>query len=171
MESGMFEDINAEMDQPHIQHYISSLDGCVVAGDAVLLDNEVQVTDGLPSKVETIIHKQESPFFGFLVNFYAFPSWGNGMTVPRISVPRRKWTYIRYPSKENLQTVYVVSVLLGERLVGVAFLIGEADILSGRKAFEVGMVDCFFLFLRLKVGSDHPGDHLEKWLRHPIVEA
>jgi hypothetical protein len=43
-----------------------------------------------------------------------------------------------------------VSVLSGEWLVGAgAFFIGETDILSGRKAFEVSMVDCFFLRLCL----------------------
>jgi hypothetical protein len=40
-----------------------------------------------------------------------------------------------------------------ERLVSVAYLIGEADILSGRKAFGVGMVGCFLLPLRLNAGS------------------
>jgi hypothetical protein len=137
------------MDEPHIQHYISSLQGCVVAGDAVLLDDEVQVTDGMRSKVATIIRKQESPSSSFRVNFYVSPSWLNGTTGPRISVPRKR-TYIGYPCQEVLQTTYV-SVLSGERLAGAAYFVGETDILSGRKAFGVGMVDCFFLRSRLNV--------------------
>jgi hypothetical protein len=149
METRTFEGINAEMDQPHIQHYIPSLHGCIGARDAVLLDKEVQLTDGLRSKVATIIRKHESHPASFLVNFFVFPSRDNGILVPPISVPRKR-TYIGYPSEEVLQTVYV-SVLSSERLVGVAFLIGEADILSGRKAFGVGMVDCFFFRLRLNV--------------------
>jgi hypothetical protein len=93
MESRSFEEIDAEMDQPHIQHYISSLHGCVNAGDAVLLDDEIEVTDSLRSKVVTIIQKQESPSSGFLINFYIFPSQENCITVPRISIPP-KLTYI-----------------------------------------------------------------------------
>ena len=53
-----------------------------------------------------------------------------------------------YLSEEVLQTTFL-SVLSGERIVGVAYLIGESDILSGKKAFGVGMVDCFFVRLRL----------------------
>jgi hypothetical protein len=34
-----------------------------------------------------------------------------------------------------------------ERILGVAYLIGEADILSGRKVFRAGMADCYFLWL------------------------
>jgi hypothetical protein len=46
-----------------------------------------------------------------------------------------------------------MSVLPEEGLVnGVAYLIDEANILSGRKAFGVGMADCYFL--RLRVNAD-----------------
>ena len=72
MEIRLFEEISAAMDIPHIQHYISSLQGCVVAGDAVLLDQEVQLTDGLVSKIATIIRAQE---IGFLVKFFCSPKW------------------------------------------------------------------------------------------------
>jgi hypothetical protein len=34
-----------------------------------------------------------------------------------------------------------MSLLLGERLVGVEYLMGEADILSGKKAFGADMAD------------------------------
>ena len=37
METLSFEEINAEMDNSHIQHYISSLHGSLNAGEAVLL--------------------------------------------------------------------------------------------------------------------------------------
>jgi hypothetical protein len=148
MEIRPFEEISAAMDLPHIQHYISSLQGCVVAGDAVLLDQQVQLTDGLASKIATIIRAQET---GFLVNFFVLPSGVNGVTIPRIPVPRKR-TYIGYPSEEVLQTTFV-SVISAERIVGVAYLLGELDILSGRKAFGVGMVDCFFIRLRLNADS------------------
>ena len=151
METRSFEEINAEMADLHIQHYISSLHGCVNAGEAIFLDEEVEVTDRLRSSVVRILRKQKSPSSaGFLVNFYVFPSRQNGITVPRIYLPRKR-TYIGYPSVEVVQTSYV-SVIKEERLVRVAYLVGEADILSGRKAFAVGMVDC--LFLRLRVNGD-----------------
>jgi hypothetical protein len=35
-------------------------------------------------------------------------------------------------------------MISGERIVGIAFLIGEHDILAGRKAFGVGIIDCSF---------------------------
>jgi hypothetical protein len=72
MKTPYLEEINAEMDNSHIQHYISSLHGCLNAGEAVLLDTEVQVTDSLCSKVVMILQKQQSPSFGFLVNFHVF---------------------------------------------------------------------------------------------------
>jgi hypothetical protein len=145
MEKRTFEEISAAMDLPHVQHYIPSLQGCLVAGDTVLLDHEVQLTNGLASRHATIIRAQESG--SFLLNFFVLPSGRNGVTVPRIPVPRKR-TFIGYPSEEVLQTTYV-SVISGERIVGIAFLLGEHDILSGRKAFRVGMVDCFFIRLRL----------------------
>jgi hypothetical protein len=38
---------NAEMDNSHIQHYLSSLHGSLNAGEAVLLDKEFLITDDL----------------------------------------------------------------------------------------------------------------------------
>jgi hypothetical protein len=49
-----------------------------------------------------------------------------------------------------MQTV-CVSVLPEEKLLGLAYFIAENDILSGRKAFCLGMTDCYFLRFRLSV--------------------
>jgi hypothetical protein len=51
--------------------------------------------------------------------------------------------HIGYPSKEVLQITYV-SVLPKERFVGVAYLIDEADILSGKQLLEVAWLIVFF---------------------------
>jgi hypothetical protein len=60
-----------------------------------------------------------------------------------------------------------------EMLVSVEYLIGEANILSGRKAFGVKMVNYFFFaFISiLTQWSDHLSDNSDKLLRHPIVGA
>ena len=146
MEEQTFEEINAAMDSPHILHYVSSVKGCLSAGEAVFLDEEFTLQDGLKSKVAMILRKQD---LGFLVNFYLLPT-SNAIPVPRMMAPRKR-TYIGYPSQELLQSTYV-GVVVEERVVGMAYLIGEADILSGRKAFGVGMVDCFFR--RHRVNAD-----------------
>jgi hypothetical protein len=66
--------------------------------------------------------------------FPKYPFHGKGCTLD--IHPMRFW----------LQTTYVF-VLEEETLVSIAYLIGKAAILSGRKAFGVGKVDCFFLCL------------------------
>jgi hypothetical protein len=103
-----------------------------------LLDEEVILTTALHSKVAAIIRKK-SPS-GFLVNFYIFPRQ-NGIRV--LQVPRKR-TYVGYPTKAVLQTTYV-SVVLEDRLQGLAYLIDKDDILLGQKAFCIGMSNCFFL--------------------------
>jgi hypothetical protein len=68
MEVRSFEEVNEVMDSSPIQHYISSLHSSVNAGETVLLHEEFVLPTDLPSKVATIIRKQESPS-GFIVNF------------------------------------------------------------------------------------------------------
>ena len=121
-----------------IQHYISSLHGSVTAGEAVLLDKEYALRCSLRSNVATIIRKQESQSDGFLVNFYA-SSWPNGIEVPRLPVPRKR-TYVGFPAQEVIQTQYVCAVPEA-RLQALDYLIREGDILSGRKAVCIGMLD------------------------------
>jgi hypothetical protein len=88
-----------------------------------------------------------------LTNFYLHPR-SNDILVPWMRAPR-KCTCIGYPSKKLLQSTYE-AVLPEERCVGVAYLICEANILSGRKAFGVSMVDCFFFFCMSKqIYLDH----------------
>jgi hypothetical protein len=53
-----FKEINAVMDDSHIQYYVSSLHDCIKAGKVVLLDAD--------SKVLTILRKQEFPSSIFL---------------------------------------------------------------------------------------------------------
>jgi hypothetical protein len=142
MQSLPFEEINDVMDDSPIQHYVSSLHGSITAEEVVLLDIEVELTDSLCLKVVTILRKQESPSSGFLVNFYVTPR-PNGILLPHVSVSRKR-KYIAYPSDELIQTSFM-SVLGKERLSNLAYLIGEADILSGRKTFGVSMVDFFCL--------------------------
>jgi hypothetical protein len=55
MEQRSFEEINAVMNSSHIQHYISSLKGCLNAGEAVLLNEDVELAEGLNSMVTTIL--------------------------------------------------------------------------------------------------------------------
>jgi hypothetical protein len=112
MEALLLEDINAGMDNSPIQHYISSLQGCVNAGEAVLLDQDILLLTGLQSKVATIIRKHESAC-GFIVNLYVFPR-PNGIKVPCFPVPWKR-TYIGFPAQEVVQTQYV-SALLEARL-------------------------------------------------------
>ncbi len=145
MEVGSFEEINAGMDNSPIQHYVSSLHGFLNAGEAVLLDEEVFLPADLRSKVATIIRKQESPS-GFIVNFYVFPR-PNGIEVPRLPIPRKR-TYVGFSAQEVIQTQYL-SVVSEVRFKTLVYLIREGEILSGRKAFCVGMSDCFFLRLRV----------------------
>jgi hypothetical protein len=144
MEVGSFEEINAGMDNSPIQHYVSSLHGFLNAGEAVLLDEEVLLPANLRSKVATIIRKQDSPP-GFIVNFYVFPR-PNGIEVPRLPIPRKR-TYVGFPAHEVIQTQYL-SFVTELRFVALAYLIREIEILSGRKAFSIGMTDCFFLRYR-----------------------
>jgi hypothetical protein len=145
MEALSFEEINAGMDNSPIQHYISSLHGSVNPGEAVLLDEEVFLPADLRSIVATIIRKQESPS-GFLVNFYVFPR-PNGIEVPRLPIPRKR-TYVGFPAQEVIQTQYVAAVPEAG-LKALVYFIGENDILSGRKAFCIGMPDCLFVRLRV----------------------
>jgi hypothetical protein len=145
MEALSFEEINAGMDNSPIQHYISSLHGSVNPGEAVLLDEEVFLPADLRSIVATIIRKQESPS-GFLVNFYVFPR-PNGIEVPRLPIPRKR-TYVGFPAQEVIQTQYVAAVPEA-KLKALVYFIGENDILSGRKAFCIGMPDCLFVRLRV----------------------
>jgi hypothetical protein len=90
-----------------IQHYISCLRGSLNTGETstVLLDGEFQLTNDLCSKVATILQKQESPFSGFLVVFYAFPSQ-NVIQVPWITTPRKR-KYTGYFTEDFLQTTYM----------------------------------------------------------------
>ena len=60
----------------------------------------------------------------------------------------RKRTYVGFPTQEVLQTKYVSLVPEGS-LQALAFMVNEDDILSGRKAFCIGMSDCFFLRFRV----------------------
>ncbi len=147
METLSFEEIHAQTTLHLQQHYISSLQGSVFAGETVLLDEEVILTVALRSKVAAVLRK-ESPS-RFLVNFYVFPGQ-DGINVPRLPVPRKR-TYIGFPTQEVLQTKYV-SVVPEGSLHALAFLVNEDDILSGRKAFCIGMSDCFFL--RFRVDTD-----------------
>jgi hypothetical protein len=147
METLSFEEIHAQTTLHLQQHYISSLQGSVYAGEIVLLDEEVILTVALRSKVAAVLRK-ESPSH-FLVNFYVFPGQ-DGINVPRLPVPRKR-TYIGFPTQEVLQTKYV-SVVPEGSVQTLAFLVNEDDILSGRKAFCIGMSDCFFL--RFRVDTD-----------------
>jgi hypothetical protein len=81
MQTLSFEEINVVIDDSHIQHYVSSLYGCINAGVAVSLDVDVELTVSLCSKVATILRKQEFPSSSFLVNFYVAPRQ-NGIIVP-----------------------------------------------------------------------------------------
>jgi hypothetical protein len=143
MEVRSFEEINAVMDNSPMQHYVSSLNGSVNAGEAVLLDEEFLLPADLRSKVATIIRKQESPP-GFIVNFYVFPR-PNAIAVPRLPIPRKR-TYVGFPVQEVIQTQYL-SMVPESRFQALVYLIREGEILSGRKAFCIGMSDCFFLRL------------------------
>jgi hypothetical protein len=141
MQTLSFEQIQAETKTLNPQpHYISSLQGSVYAGETVLLDEEVVLTVALRSKVAAVLRKEAASHF--LVNFYVFPGQ-DSIQVPRLPVPRRR-TYIGFPAQEVLQTKYV-SVVPEGSLQALAFLVNEEDILSGRKAFCIGMSDCFFL--------------------------
>jgi hypothetical protein len=75
MQTLSFKDINAVMDDSHIQHYVSLLQG-----EGVLLDVEIQLTVGLRLQVVTIFRKQQFPSFSFLVNYYVSP-WPNGISI------------------------------------------------------------------------------------------
>jgi hypothetical protein len=138
MEVRSFEEINEVMDSSPIQYYISSLHGSVNAGEAVLLDKELLLPADLPSKVATIIRKQESPS-GFIVNFYVFPS----------QMALKFPAYVGFSAQEVIQTQYL-SVVSEVRFKTLVYLIREGAILSGRKAFCVRMSDCFFT-----TSSDH----------------
>ena len=143
MESLTFEELHAQITAvPLQQHYIPSLHGSLYAGETVLLDEEVILNSLLRLKVAAKIRK-ELPS-GFLVNYYVNPDQ-NGIQVPDLPVPRKR-TYIGFPTQEVVQTTYV-SVLPEERVLGLAYLIDENDILSGRKAFCIGMSDYFFYTL------------------------
>jgi hypothetical protein len=89
MQTLSFEEINAVMEDPHIQHYISSLHGCINAGKVVWLNVEVELTISLRSKVASILRKQELPSSGFLSNFYVAPR-KNGIIVPQVSIPWKR---------------------------------------------------------------------------------
>ncbi len=141
MEARSFEEINAEVDNSPIQHYISSLRGYVNAGEAVLVDEEFLLPADLRSKFVTIIQKQEASPSWFIVNFYVFLR-PNGIEVPRLPVPW-KITYVGFPAQEVLQTQYL-SVVPEARLQALVYFIREGEILSGWKAFCLGMSDCFF---------------------------
>jgi hypothetical protein len=145
METLSFDELHAYTNNLHLQqHYISTLQGSVHAGETVLLDEEVVLTDALRSKVAAIIRK-DSPTC-FLVNFYVLAGH-HGIQVPRLPVPRKR-TYVGFPNQEVLQTK-CVSVVSEGRFRALAYLINEDNILSGRKAFCIGMPDCFFLRLRV----------------------
>ncbi len=58
METSSFEEMNAVMDNCHIQHYISSLHGSLKAGEAVLLDQEFVLTANRRSNLATTVRKQ-----------------------------------------------------------------------------------------------------------------
>ncbi len=88
-----------------------------------------------------ILQKQENLFLAFLLIFYVFLSQ-NGIQVPQLPVPR-KWTYIGYPTEEVVQMMYVL-VFLESRVQGLTYLIDKNDILSGWKAFCIGMSNCCF---------------------------
>jgi hypothetical protein len=90
-EACSFEEINSEVDNSHIQHYISSLHGYLNTGEpAVLLGKEyLLIMDGLCSNGATILRKQQSPFSGFIVNFYVLPN-PNGIQVSHLPVPSKK---------------------------------------------------------------------------------
>jgi hypothetical protein len=135
MEVRLLEEINAVMDNSPMQHYVSSLHGSVNAGEAVLLDKEILLPADLCSKVATIIRKQESPS-GFIVNFYVFPR-PNGIAVPPLPIPWKR-TYVGFPVQEDIQTQYL-SVVPESRFQALVYLIREGEILSGRKAFCIGM--------------------------------
>jgi hypothetical protein len=146
MQTLSFEELHAQTNNLHLeQHYVASLQGSVFVGETVVLNEEVVLTTQLRSKVATVIRK-EAPS-SFLVNFYVFA--GQDIQVPRLPVPRKR-TYIGFPSQEVLQTNYV-SVVPEDRLQDLALLVNEDDVLSGRKAFCIGMLDCFFLRLRVNV--------------------
>jgi hypothetical protein len=142
MEARLFEEINAEMDKSHVQHYISYLHGSLQAGETVLLDQECLLTANLCSNVAKIIRKQESPFSGFIVNFYVFPR-PNGIEVPCLPVPWKR-TYVGFPTQEVIQSQYVFAVP-GGRLQALVYCINKDDIILGRKAFCIRMLDCFFV--------------------------
>jgi hypothetical protein len=105
------------------------------------------LTLNLHSKVASIIRKDDG-CSGFLVNYYVCPR-RNGIGVPDPPVPRKR-TYIGFPAAEVMQTVYV-SFLPEEKFLGLAYFIYENAILSGLKAFCLGMADCYFLRFRLSV--------------------
>jgi hypothetical protein len=148
IETRCFEEIQIETQNNwHLQHYIASLNGSVDAGEAVLLIEEVKLNDTLRSKVATIVRKESSS--ALLVNFYVFPKQ-NSIQVPSLPVPRKR-TYVGYPT-EVLQTSYV-SVLSEDRIQALAYLIHEDDILSGLKAFSIGMSNVFFLRFRVDIQS------------------
>jgi hypothetical protein len=130
------------------QHYVTSLHGSVLVGETVVLTEEVILTDALRSKVATVIRK-EAPS-GFLVNFYVYAGGHDAIQVPRLPVPRKR-TYIGFPTQEVLQTNYV-SVVPDDSVQDLALLVNEDDVLSGRKAFCIGMLDCYFL--RLRINTD-----------------
>jgi hypothetical protein len=112
----------------------------VNAGEAVLLDEEFLLPADLCSKVVTIIRKQESPS-GFIVNFHIFPR-PNGIEVSCRPIPW-KISYVGFPAQEVIQTQYL-SVVSETRFKTLVYLMHEGEILSGRKAFCIGMSDCFF---------------------------
>jgi hypothetical protein len=147
MEIFSFEALHAQTNNSHFQHYSSTLSGSLPPGEAVFLEEEVALTLSLHSKVVSIIRKDDR-CGRFLVNYYVCPR-RNGIEVPAPPVPRKR-TYIGFPPAEVMQTVYV-SVLPKEKLLGLAYFIAENDILSGRKAFCLGMTDCYFLRFRLSV--------------------
>ena len=137
------------MNNSYIQHYISSLHGSLSAGEAVLLDREFVLTDDLRSNVATILKKVESSCSSrFLLNFYVLPTKSSTIEIPPLPVPNKR-TYISFPSQEVFQTKYV-SEVPEDRLKSLAYLVNEDDILSGRKAFCVGMSDCYFLRFRVE---------------------
>jgi hypothetical protein len=144
MEVRLFKEINEVMDNSPIQHCISSLHGSVNAGEAVLLDKEFLLPAVLRSKVATIIRKQGSPS-GFIVKFYVFPR-PNGIEVPRLPIPWKR-AYASFPAQELIQAQYL-SVVTETRFKTLVYTICAGEILSGRKAFCIGMSDCFFLRLR-----------------------
>jgi hypothetical protein len=98
MQTLPFEQIQAETNTFNLQqHYISSLQGSVYAGETVLLDEEFFLTVALRSEVAVVIRKEDPSHF--LVNFYVFPE-EDSTQVPRLPVPRKR-TYIGFPTQDN----------------------------------------------------------------------